>query len=702
MNRLILIAVMAISMQVYSQDQAPLFKTMNPPFDAKTQREAEKQWKEGNLAAAEKLFRKAFENTSNIGHLKALAEKKWEIGDVKGYSDVTDLVIRYNKERLVKTKLSSYQTELNYSMFEKADKNFTKGDPKVGLNTVLDMMENFGEKINDLERSFYQSAYYRGCEVAFLTEDRAALEQLHQAAVKVKNGEFGELVSFVNLSLLNKNYDTAITRLLSVVENGGGFAFSKTTAKTYLPIVYAYKGDNEKALEWIEKSKSSIFVGDGLYQDLYGLIALNQKKYAEAIEYFNTALKGRIVLFTRVEPLSKYKIYYLRGLAYQASGDLLKAKKDFESALVYNATYQPAMNGLALLEGKIVTKRLSDKTPPQIKILEPSLTRGLKITNAAKDLLVKGIAVDSSGLKTVSINGQPVYSTEKGDFWGSVPLSEGVNKITVVASDVAGNSAQEVFEIEYANQVVAQSNNDIVPVKQQEGKNFALLIASQNYQDAAIPSLENPIADAVKLKLALKNNYNFNEENIFTLYNPDRGEFRKKFIQIAETLQPDDNLIIFYAGHGIWLEKEKKGYWLLTDAKRQDVNTWLPNKEVLDLIASVSSRHTLLITDACFSGSVFKTRGLGAEAPVAIREMSEKISRVAITSGNDSEVPDESVFMKHLIKALSDNKEKYYTAQKMFITQILEAVMTETKTEPRYGTLELAGHVGGDFIFVKK
>jgi hypothetical protein len=38
----------------------------------------------------------------------------------------------------------------------------------------------------------------------------------------------------------------------------------------------------------------------------------------------------------------------------------------------------------------------------------------------------------------------------------------------------------------------------------------------------------------------------------------------------------------------------------------------------------------------------------------------------------------------------------------MFITQIIEAVMTESKTEPRYGTLELAGHVEGDFIFAKK
>jgi hypothetical protein len=88
--------------------------------------------------------------------------------------------------------------------------------------------------------------------------------------------------------------------------------------------------------------------------------------------------------------------------------------------------------------------------------------------------------------------------------------------------------------------------------------------------------------------------------------------------------------------------------------------------------------------------------------PQAIGQLDEKISRVAITSGNDTEVPDRSVFMKYLVKALGENKEKYLSAQKMFVNHIIEAVMTESKTEPRYGTLEQAGHVGGDFIFMRK
>jgi hypothetical protein len=278
-------------------------------------------------------------------------------------------------------------------------------------------------------------------------------------------------------------------------------------------------------------------------------------------------------------------------------------------------------------------------------------------------------------------------------------LKEGINNFEIKATDLAGNSTTKSITIEKATETAPISP---VAAVEKQGKNYAVFIASQNYDDSAIPSLENPIPDAVKLKLILKNNYNFTEENIFTLFNPQRSDFKKKFLELKEALQPEDNLVIFYAGHGIWVEKEKKGYWLLTDAQRNDINTWVPNKEVLQLISELPSRHTLLITDACFSGSVFKSRGLGEDAPVAMKEMDSKITRVAITSGNDTEVPDESVFMKYLVKALADNKEKYLTAQKMFINQIIEAVMSESKTEPRYGTLELAGHVGGDYIFFRK
>ena len=661
----------------------------------KIHRQAQKLWKAENYSEAEKLFRKA--TTANYPlPLQDLARNKFELGDIKGANLAFDEVIELLAGN---TAYYNLRVQLMLTYSEKIDNNFKSGNQKEGLATTLKFVDALGKKVSSMERSYFNKAYLNACETAFALDDEQALSKLYEAAARIDKGDLGEFVSFVYLRLVRKEYTEALQRIEDVIKNGGGFVMSRNLAGRLLPEVYAYMGENEKALEAIKKSTSSVWVGDGYFQYVHGIIALNKKDYNSAVSYFNEAIKGYMVLYVRLEPVGKYKHYTKRAEAYLGLGDLIQARKDFEAALVYNPSYEPALNGIAMLEGRMIADRKSDKTPPSIVITEPAVTRGLKVTSAGADIMVRGKATDASGLKSVALNGKVVYSKSEGDFWGSVTLANGSNKITVEATDAAGNIAREVIEIE--KKATAVASNDIVPVERKEGKNYAVLIASQNYDDSAIPSLENPIPDAVKLKMILKNSYNFSQENILTLFNPERSDFRKKFLQLTEILQPEDNLIIFYAGHGIWVEKEKKGYWLLTDAKRNDVNTWLPNKEVLDMIAEVPSRHTLLITDACFSGSVFRTRSIGADAPAAVREMSEKISRVAITSGNDTEVPDESVFMKYLVKALSDNKEKYLTAQKMFITQIIEAVMEESKTEPRYGTLESAGHVGGDYIFTK-
>ncbi len=464
--------------------------------------------------------------------------------------------------------------------------------------------------------------------------------------------------------------------------------------------VYAFWGETDKAMEHYGKVDNYIKEQNLNFYYL-ALVDLHKKNFASAKQNIENCLRlrdiGRIM-----RTVDKWMVYKAYGDAFAGLNEFDKAKDQYNIALLYYPAYQPAIDALAKLESGHEQIIAADKTPPEINITEPTPARGLKVITAGNNVMVKGLATDPSGIKEVTVNGLKVYSQTSGAFWGDVAMT-GINKITVTATDMAGNKAQKTFEIEKqaTPQVADKDIKPVVPVEEKEGKNYCLLIAAQNYTDSSIPSLENPIADAVKLKLVLKSQYNFTESNIIPLYNPKTADLKRQLLELNNTIQPEDNLVIFYAGHGIWVDKEKKGYWLMTDAQYKDRNTWLPNKDVLDLIAKLPSRHTLLITDACFSGSVFKTRGL-KDAPPAIREMENRISRVAITSGNDTEVPDESVFMKYLVKALSENKEKYLTAQKMFINQILEAVMTESKTEPRYGTLELAGHVGGDFIFNKK
>ena len=525
-------------------------------------------------------------------------------------------------------------------------------------------------------------------------------EKAFEIIAGIPNGAFlsEELRNVYKLSvhMAKRDFEKA-TEIAETMQHKAGY---KEAYHAWMFNIFALSGDAEKAIAHYNSMGGLTKENNNAYYNL-GLVDLAKKDYHAALRNFNTSVKLRGSKGLEVYQLTPgWDVYTGLADAYAGLKQYDKARDNYNIALLYYPEYQPAIDGLSKLEVVYASETATDKIPPLITVTEPAVTRGLKVSAAADQVMVRGFAKDPSGIKEVSLNGKVIYSQQGGDFWGEVSLTVGSNKIEVVAIDMAGNKAVHLVEVQKADAVVAQA--DIVPVAPSEGKNYALFVAAQNYADSAIPSLENPVADAVKLKLILKNNYNFADANIISLFNPESNDLRRQLLELTNILQPEDKLVIFYAGHGIWVDKEKKGYWLLTDAKRNDSNTWLPNRDVLDLIAKIPARHTLLITDACFSGSVFKTRGLGEGAPVALQEIDNKISRIAITSGNDTEVPDESVFMKYLVKALSENKDKYLTAQKMFINQIIEAVMTESKTEPRYGTLELAGHIGGDFIFTKK
>ena len=588
----------------------------------------------------------------------------------------------------------------------RASLNLTYGDAEVASKDILKVIDLGFDKneytapnsswSGGIGAATIQNTFRLGQYIAFLNEDKELIERMQPVFEKMDDQDF-VTTGKIYLAILNQEFDKGISLSKEFEKTG---ANNRINARFLIAWSYALQKQTAKSEEYVRLLLKGIRVGPQMVARINALNALNEGKYQEAIEFADASIKPLRHLNLKIDQPGKFFFYSVRAQAYAGLKLYEKAKADYERALLYNQGYEPAIMGLAKLEANLITERKTDKTAPKIVITEPAVKRGLKVTSVGADVMIRGQASDPSGIKNIEINGVSIYSQADGVFWGSIPLNDGVNKIIISATDMAGNIASDSFDIE--KQSAAVTKNDIIPVERKEAKNYALIIAAQNYDDSSIPSLENPVADGIKLKLILKNDYNFAEDNIYSLYNPAVTDFKKQFAEINEFLQPEDNLIIFYAGHGIWVEKEKKGYWLLTDARRNDPNTWLSNKLVLEMIAKVPSRHTLLITDACFSGSVFKTRSIGADAPVALREMSEKISRVAITSGNDTEVPDESVFMKYLLKALSENREKYLTAQKMFINQIIEAVMTETNTEPRYGTLELAGHVGGDFIFTKK
>ena len=165
------------------------------------------------------------------------------------------------------------------------------------------------------------------------------------------------------------------------------------------------------------------------------------------------------------------------------------------------------------------------------------------------------------------------------------------------------------------------------------GKFYALIIGINDYQDPNINSLDFCIRDAEAFYGALTANYTFEKENVKFLKNATMADIVTSLDYFAKIVKPIDSFVIFYAGHGVWNPQSETGFWLPSDARKNSTLNWFRNSALRDYLREVNSRHTLLITDACFAGSIFKTRAAFSDAGLAVNKLYELPSRKAMTSG---------------------------------------------------------------------
>lgn len=233
-------------------------------------------------------------------------------------------------------------------------------------------------------------------------------------------------------------------------------------------------------------------------------------------------------------------------------------------------------------------------------------------------------------------------------------------------------------------------------------KYYALIIGVSKYLYAG-PGLDNldmPVKDAEKFANILVQNYAFDSENVVLLKDATREEIINHFDHLAETLTDKDNLLIFYAGHGYYDKPKDFGYWLPADAKASSRSAWIANSTIRDYMSAIKSKHTLLITDACFGGSILKSRSVESVMRRFIEQYKEP-SRKAMTSGNLTVVSDKSVFLQYLLKKLEDNTDVFLSAPALF-TRMYEPIVNNAPATPVFGPIQGAGDGGGDFIFIRR
>jgi hypothetical protein len=273
-------------------------------------------------------------------------------------------------------------------------------------------------------------------------------------------------------------------------------------------------------------------------------------------------------------------------------------------------------------------------------------------------------------------------------------------------SSCINNKTTNQFTLNREGSKVAQvkKEDSALETEISSAKYHALFIAVQDYESKDISSLDYAISDARRLRDVLVSDYTFEKENTSLLENPDRRVIYKTLQGLRSKLTEKDNLVIFFAGHGYWLDDMKQGFWLPRDASGiNDPSDWIPNSSIRDYIKAIKAKHILLIADACFSGGMFKLRDAFPGPQVSIEKIYELPSRRAITSGSIKTVPDRSVFLEFIVKRLKENNEMYLDTQKLY-TSLRDAVINNSPMHqtPLYGAIGEAGDEGGDFIFIKR
>ncbi|MEQ8472442.1 MAG: caspase family protein [Marinoscillum sp.] len=282
-----------------------------------------------------------------------------------------------------------------------------------------------------------------------------------------------------------------------------------------------------------------------------------------------------------------------------------------------------------------------------------------------------------------------------------ISLFDGENVVSLVVENAAGGTVTD-----YRN--ILQGIDAISKAVDINRKDYALLIGTDKYDNWS--DLVNPVYDSETIAKELRDIYGFETE---LMENPEQEELLIKIKEYAtKKYRPQDQLVIFIAGHGQFDETFGEGYLVTRSSLSNDAakTSYVAHSILRNIINNIPCEHILLIMDVCFSGTfdpvIASSRGEDLyesieDSELLVRKLSKKTRRY-LTSGGKEYVSDgipgkHSPFAQKFIEVLRTRggEDRIITLTEIY------PVMQRLKTLPRTGEFG-SNEKDSDFVFVAK
>ena len=329
--------------------------------------------------------------------------------------------------------------------------------------------------------------------------------------------------------------------------------------------------------------------------------AMNREDYSQAINVMTSLIKSATT--------KSGDYYYKRACAYEKKGNYVYAVVDCGTALNYSPTNQDYF----LLRAKCKQK-LNDPT---------------YVADA-----------HNAGVAGLALLGQSVNSTPQ--------------LATTTTQPVSRKSTSDV-DINIPQTSIKNTNT------------FVLIFGIENYIESDISNVDFALNDGSKFREYCLRTLGIPEQNIHYRSDATRNQLRSEIKwarNISEAYGKDANLIVYYSGHGMPDERTRKAYLLPSDGIANDPESGYALSSLYEELGEMNFISSLVLLDACFSGTKRNGEMITATKGVAIKPSNEdlfgNVAVLSATQGDDTAYPDEEnghgLFTYYLLKKLQESK----------------------------------------------